>query len=43
MHTEPVPYGLTSLTPVRLLLFSIASGAAGLLLARYQRDVSRRF
>jgi len=41
METEPVPYGLTLLTPARLILISVAGAITGYLLSVYQRSIRR--
>lgn len=41
MHVEPVPYGLTWLTPARLVLTSLVFCALGALFGSYQRALQR--
>lgn len=41
MLVEPVPYGLTWLTPARLVFISLAFCALGALLGSYQRTLQR--
>ena len=43
MDTEPIVFGLTALTPLRLVVIAVASAAASALFGAYERSVRNRF